>query len=393
MNEKQGIFKAAAVIFIILFVLTGIYLAHAILIPVALAFLFAILLRPVVAWLTNKLKFPHVVAAATTVLVTLCLVMGVITFISKEITSFYDDLPVIKQNLMHHYHNIQGWVYHKFNINYHKQNDYIQQATNKPMGNYLDTFSYILLVTILVPIYTFLMLLYRTLFIKFLTKLIPKKGHNTLREIINEIKTVVRSYITGLMIEMVIIAVVISSGLMLAGVDYAIFLGVLTAILNLIPYIGIAISGVLSLLVCLGHPASESAPLIVIALYCITHVIDANLLIPRIVSSKVSVNALIAMIGIISGELLIGIPGMFLALPTIAILKVIFDRVEGLKPWGYLLGDHIPKTVSWGKIKLPDLNMGREHYEAGEGIETDHASKEEKDAEQLHQEEGGKNPL
>jgi predicted PurR-regulated permease PerM len=80
---------------------------------------------------------------------------------------------------------------------------------------------------------------------------------------------------------------------------------------------------------------------IFIGLWCI-HFVDANFLMPRIVGSKVKINALITMLGAISGGLLIGIPGVFLALPTIAILKIIFDRIDELKPWGILLGDDTP---------------------------------------------------
>jgi hypothetical protein len=80
--------------------------------------------------------------------------------------------------------------------------------------------------------------------------------------------------------------------------------------------------------------------------------IDNNLLVPLFVNSKVQINALVSIVGIIIGNVLGGITGMFLAIPIIAIFKVIFDRIESLEPWGYLLGDDLPKTFEWHKIKV-----------------------------------------
>ncbi len=87
---------------------------------------------------------------------------------------------------------------------------------------------------------------------------------------------------------------------------------------------------------------------------------------PKIVGSKVSINALASMIGVIIGGALAGISGMFLAIPMIAVMKVIFDRTPALKAFGYLLGDDVPKTFNWRKIHLPDLNVG-----ANDAQETD----------------------
>ena len=76
-----------------------------------------------------------------------------------------------------------------------------------------------------------------------------------------------------------------------------------------------------------------------------------------VVSSKVEINALVSIVGIIIGGSLAGVAGMFLAIPLIAILKVIFDRIDGLQAWGYLMGDDLPKTYEWRHIRLPLYNF------------------------------------
>jgi predicted PurR-regulated permease PerM len=81
---------------------------------------------------------------------------------------------------------------------------------------------------------------------------------------------------------------------------------------------------------------------ILIAYIIIIQFIDNNILVPRIVSSKVQINALISIIVVLLGGALWGVPGMFLSIPFVAILKIIFDKIPDLKPWGKLLGDTVP---------------------------------------------------
>ncbi|MEO8761314.1 MAG: AI-2E family transporter [Bacteroidia bacterium] len=369
MNKLPNIFniKVAANLFIIAICIVGIYFAHQVIVPLILAFLIAVLLRPVVAFLNFKLKFPHVIAVFVTVILAIMVGAGIIFFISKEISTFAHDVPKIKQHLNMHFHDVQYWIYERFNISYHKQNNYLEKVSedmrseNGLMGNTLDRFSTIVLTIILVPIYTFFILLYRTLFINFLTKMVHIQHHPILKEIVTEVKVVIRSYIVGLLLEMGIVATLVSAGLMIVGIDYAIFIGVIAGILNLVPYIGILTAASLSIAVTLGGSSELGDIFGVIIVFLVVHLLDSNVLIPRVVSSKVKINALAAIFGIVCGGTLIGIAGMFLALPVIAIIKVVFDRVPALSPLGYLLGDTIPKTFDWYSIKLPDLNMGNEH--------------------------------
>lgn len=82
--------------------------------------------------------------------------------------------------------------------------------------------------------------------------------------------------------------------------------------------------------------------ILVVAAYLIIQFIDNHIFVPRIVSKKVKINALISIVIVLMGGALWGISGMFLSIPFIGVLKIIFDRVEGLRPWGQLLGDEVP---------------------------------------------------
>jgi predicted PurR-regulated permease PerM len=352
--------KIASKMVIISLVVTAVYFMYPILVPLLLAFLLAILLRPIVSFFNCKLKFPHIIAVFTTLILAILMGTGILFFISKQISSFIGDIPNIQKHLNIHYHTLQYWVYEKLNISYNKQNNYIQKVTREIqngdgiIAKPLDHFSAILLTIILVPVYTFFMLLYRNLFISFLTKIVHVQHHSVLKEIIFEVKSVIHRYIIGLLFEMIIVAIMVSTGLMIIGIDYAIFIGVVAGILNLVPYVGILSVTLLSLSVALGSTSGLGVLLSVIAVFIIVHLIDANILIPRVVSSKVKINALVAIFGIVFSGALIGITGMFLALPVMAITKVIFDRIPALEPWGCFLGDTVPATFDWDTLKSPE---------------------------------------
>ena len=123
------------------------------------------------------------------------------------------------------------------------------------------------------------------------------------------------------------------------------FIRIITGILNLIPYIGILFAGVLSIVASLTGTPDLSIMVGVIVVNIIVQLIDNNIFVPMIVSSKVEINAFVSIIGIIIGGAIAGISGMFLAIPILAVLKVIFDRIEILEPWGYLMGEIYPKPI------------------------------------------------
>lgn len=154
----------------------------------------------------------------------------------------------------------------------------------------------------------------------------------------------------GLLLEAIVVAILNTTALLIIGVKYAVVLGVLGAILNLLPYIGGLIAILLPVLMATVTTEGYSMQLYIIIAYFIIQFIDNNILVPRIVSSKVQLNALISILAVLLGGALWGFGGMFLSIPTVAILKIIFDRIDDLKPWGELLGDEVPtsyKTFSF----------------------------------------------
>ena len=197
----------------------------------------------------------------------------------------------------------------------------------------------------LIPIYVFLLLYYRTMLLHFVVVLFPERHTARVKEVMSEVKAVIQSYVVGLLIETAAVAGLNAIGLVILNVQYALLLSVIAAILNLIPYIGGLVATVLTVLVTFGNQPDPSIMLGVLIVFIVVQFIDNNLLVPLIVGSKVRVNALVSIVGVLVGGALAGVSGMFLSIPAIAIMKVIFDRVESLRAWGVLLGDQTPEEA------------------------------------------------
>ncbi len=316
-----------------------------ILCPLIFSFLFAILLLPLCNFFEQKCKIPRVISAILCVVFLLSAVAGIIYLLSMELTDLGSDWPKLKQQVFNSVGQIQVWVERTFDVNAAKQIKYVNAQTGKlltsntaVLGETVLSLSSIILFLIFIFLYTFFILIKRGLLIGFLIAVFDDAHSHIVYDAVEQIKYIIKKYIVGLVLQMLIVALLTFLVLSILGVQYALLLGLLTGILNIIPYVGILSALILSMVVTLTTATGIHALWVGVALLVI-HIIDANILMPIIVGSKVKINALIVVLGVVIGEMLWGISGMFLAIPVIAIAKIIFDRIDGLKPWGMLLGD------------------------------------------------------
>lgn len=346
--------KLAFLLLSLLSIFTILYLGQDIIVPIVMSLLFAILLRPMAAFFERKCRFSLLMAVSTTTIIFVLAVIGILFFISWQISDISNDWDVIKKNLAIHFETIQKLVADNFNLNKGEQKTLLKDASKNIsesgkylIGSTLNSIADIVLKLTLIPIYTFLFLLYKNFFITFLTKLFKPEQHKKVKDILFHIKVSVQSYIVGLIIELIIVSTLTTVGFMIIGLKYAIVLGIITGILNLIPYIGILFAGILSVIATLTDSPDISLIIGVIIITIVVQLIDNNLIVPLVVGSKVQINAMASIIGIIIGGVIAGLSGMFLAIPIIAILKVIFDRIKSLEPWGYLMSGELPKNYTW----------------------------------------------
>ena len=348
--------KLACVLFILIALGFIAILGKEILSPLIFSCLFSILLLPLASFFERKLRLPRSAASMLSVLLFLGAVGLIIYVVGSQISNLASDWPQFQSQLGKSINSLQDWVSSTFHINERKQLTYVQTATTKIMasgtaviGNTLLSLSSILLFLIFTFIYTFFFLLYRKLIMKFLESVFLEDNKGLVHAVIDQVQYIIRKYIIGLLIEMAIVASAVSIALTIMGVKYAFLLGLITGLFNIIPYIGIFTALAISSLITFATATVTSKVILVVITFVVTHLIDSNVLLPVIVGSKVRINALMTVLGVIIGEMIWGIPGMFLSIPVVAVLKIIFDHVDSLRPWGIIMGDEAYKQNKLAK--------------------------------------------
>ncbi len=313
--------------------------------PLIFAFLFALLLLPFANFLEKKWRFPRSLSSAVVLLSLIIGISGVVFLLLNQLSDLTSDLPAFKVQLLETSTKIQDWISDTFHIDNSEQISYINSATSDALskgtsllGETLLSVSSLMLFLVFIFLYTFFILLHRRLLLNFLVSLFREEHSVIVHDVVSNIQYIVKKYIVGLFLQMLIVSIMACIVFEIIGIKYAFLLGLITGIFNIIPYIGILTALLLTVLLTFSTMGSTSVLLVLVAVFII-HLIDSNYIMPKIVGSKVKINTLTALLGLVLGELIWGIKGMFLSIPIIAIFKVVFDRVEGLRPWGYVLGE------------------------------------------------------
>ena len=336
--------KATVILFGIILLVYVLFNLQDIMIPLAFAMIFAILLNPVYTWFQRH-KVPKILSIIIPLLLSFIVFGAIMYFLSSQIARFSDTLPLLKQKFSSLTTQFGQWAQLGFGVTIKKQIELLNSALKSSstlLSSTVSTALGTLGIILLLPVYIFLFLFYKTLILNFLFEVFAEENFKQVSDILNDTKSAIQSYMVGLLLEALIVAVLNSTALLILGVKYAILLGVIGALLNIIPYIGGLVAIALPVLIATVTKDGYNTQLGILIAYIIIQFIDNNILVPRIVSSKVQVNALISILTVLLGAALWGVPGMFLSIPLVAILKIIFDRVPDLKPWGKLLGDTVP---------------------------------------------------
>ncbi len=320
-------------------------LGHSLLAPLLFSFLMALVLLPAANFLEHRLRLKRSMSTIICVVLMIIVVSGIMYFIGNQLSALWADWPLLEKQVALSIHNLQDWITTTFNVDSKKQLTYLNESAEKALSTSavvvattLATLSSTLLFLGFTLLFTFFLLNYRRILFTFLTSVFDEKHEAKVIDISFQIQYIIKKYISGLFIQMVIVTALFIIILSLLGVKYAVLLGVITGVFNVVPYLGIFTALLLSTLITFAT-AGLAKVVLVLIVYIAVHAVDGNIIMPLVVGSKVKINPLIAFLGIIIGEMLWGISGMFLCIPYLAILKIIFDRIEELKPWGRLMGE------------------------------------------------------
>jgi predicted PurR-regulated permease PerM len=337
--------KLAAVLTSTLILVYGLYELQALLVPLVFAILFAVLLYPLCARL-ERWRVPRIVAVLLCLLLTLAVISTLLYGVTAQISNFAEVVPQLIRKGNDLFQSLQRYTDEHFNISRQRQVAEARKYLNTLLASGGAVLTTTLLATtstladvLVVLLFVFFFLLYRDFFRSFFYKAFGHTRRTRIDTVLTRIYQVVKDYLVGLVLVILITGTLMTVGLMILGVDYAVFFGFFGACLVLIPYFGISLGSLLPAAYTLVTQDNPLKALGVIGVFLFVQAVEGNFVTPYIVGSKVSINPLAAIIALLVWEKLWGLPGLILALPLTAILKVIFDSVDALAPYGFLLGE------------------------------------------------------
>jgi predicted PurR-regulated permease PerM len=349
-------FYARVTIFLIglIALLAIMYIAKSIIIPIVFSIIIAIVLHPFVNFLV-RLKINRILAITITMFLTFLVIAAFGIVLINQASRFGESWPILVEKFTSLLNQNIADAAEYFNKDPQKIHDWITKTQGElinssaaAIGQTLVILGNGLVVLLLIPFYVFMILFYQPIILEFIIRISGTNYESHVRVIVSQIKTVIQRYLIGLIIEAGLMAVLNTAALLMLGIEYAVILGILAAVLNVIPYVGGIIAVALPMMVALVTKPSPWYAVYIMAAYYVIQLIDNNYIVPYIVASKVKINALFSVIIVLIGNALWGVPGMFLSMPLLAILKLICDHIDPLKPYGFLLGDTMPSLI---KIK------------------------------------------
>jgi predicted PurR-regulated permease PerM len=333
--------RISHVLFIIIAGTAILYLAKPVLVPLAFALVLAMLLIPLCRRM-EKAGVNRALAVTASILLLLLTIGVIIGLLSWQLSSLMDDMNNIGQRLDAMVRKVQQFISAHTGINKSKQNEIVEQANKEGSGSMVSQVTSIimggLVNVILVLVYIFMLMYFRTHLMQFIKKAVPATQRGNVSDLISEAGNVSQQYLIGLSQMIITLWIMYAIGFSIAGVKYAIFFAILCGTLEIIPFVGNLTGTAITVLMGVVQGGDFKVIAGILITYGLVQFIQSYILEPLVVGKGVNLNPLFTIVGIVIGEAVWGIPGMVLAVPIFGMMKIFFDSFDSLKPYGFLLG-------------------------------------------------------
>lgn len=346
LNENGKLVRAALIILALATIGYVIIAGRDFIYPICLGILLSYLVYPVVNFLEKYIKI-KILATLISVIIAVIVLSAAIFFIYTQLSDFLGDFSELRKQASKNFDLFNQKVPFLFDSESGLK-DVIQNilgAQQNFLNKILTATTGTLVGLGLQPVYVYFMLYYRHHFRAFFFDIVESKHHNKLKTILKEVSTVTNNYVSGVFIVVLILCLLNTLGLTIIGVKYALMFGIISAVMNFIPYFGTLIGGAIPLLYTLVSPEPEKAVGVLI-LFVIIQFTENNILTPTITGGRVAINPLFTIFTIIIGGLAWGIPGMFIFVPFVGMIKVVFEHIEPLKPFAKVISPENPDRPS-----------------------------------------------
>ncbi len=318
--------------------------AKSILVPLLVSGLLAVLISPIASWLERH-RVPKLLAAIISLIILLGILTGMAYFFYNQLIGFANDISALNARASELMARINVFLAKHIEGAVPLSMDSLQNTLFKYLADNVSSLTQGLIATattltvvFILPVYIFLFLYFRRFLIEFLRRAFPDRHESKVTSAIHKVKMVVQNYISGMFMVILILAVLNSIALFSLGIKHALLFAVFAAMLNVIPFIGPFIGSVLPITFALLTKDSLWYPFAVFLCFYVIQLAESNFFTPKIVGGKVSMNPLMTIVALFIGNFIWGLAGMILFIPGMAVLKVIFDEIPGMEPYGFLLG-------------------------------------------------------
>lgn len=321
------------------------YYGRVILIPATFAAILAMLMSPVCSWFDKK-GFHRVASTIICILILLIVFVFVTVVLIAQVTSFQNDFPLIEQKANSIISSIHNYIESEYHVPVEHQKTILQkqvksitQSSSSYFMSFITGATGLLANLAITLVITFLLLYDKEKYHRFFLRVFTGNDEAEKKVILEKITLVAQNYLVGRALSMLVLFVLYLVALLAIGIKNALLLAAIAAIVNIIPYVGPLMAGVFPVLVALVTKDTFQPAIWVAITFTVIQAIDNYFVTPFVMGGEVSLSALSTILIIICGGFLWGIAGMILFIPMLSIAKIIFDQVEGLKPYGYLVGD------------------------------------------------------
>lgn len=320
------------------------YFGKDVFIPISFALLISFVMHPIVAWMERK-GIGRLVAIIIAISLLVLLGLLIVALLIYQFISFMNELPALQEKFSKSLEDLSSMMIEVFGISRERQQEWVTKLTNQSGSSILSflqntlaasAFSAVLLV--LIPVYSVLILYYREYWMKIVQRLFPKENKESLREIISLTINTYYNFIKGMAVVYLVVGILNSIGLLLLGIPHAILFGFIASILTFIPYVGIMVGSLLPIAIAWITYDSIWYPVGIVAIFAFVQYLEANVIFPIAVSSRLNVNTLVMLIAIFVGGILWGVAGMILFVPFVGIAKLIADHNPKWKTVSMILG-------------------------------------------------------
>jgi predicted PurR-regulated permease PerM len=329
----------------IFFISIILYYGSSLFVPLSFAILISCVLYPVCVWLERH-KFGRMGAIIMSLSILTILFGALVFLLISQLVSFFQEWSELKSKVVDAAEEISVWLSGTFNIEREKQFLWLNKMVNDSGANAMSIISKTIsasavgaVFVILIPIYAVLILYYRHKWMEVLYRVFPNEGRERIREIVKLSIQSYHNFIKGMAVVYLIVGILNSTGLFFLGIPHAFLFGFIAAVLTFIPYVGILVGSLLPISLAWITYNSIWYPLGVIGIFAFVQYLEANLIFPLAVSSRLKINALVTIVSIFAGAIIWGVSGMILFIPFIGILKLVADRTPSLRTLSVILGD------------------------------------------------------